>query len=194
MNPQGIFGARVLSSWAANGEGRCVQFWCGVAGDGDRETEQQEQSLGLPGKHSTNCKEPCSVVSFCNWEFVGNTESGSNKNIKQAWKHFQAGTMERIYDPNLMVEGDGSMKEEILRVVQIGLLCTQESASLRPTMSKVLQMLMKKEEKLPAPTNPPFMDERTMELNDTSEDPSYFNMTEASSSAATVTHSSFHPR
>ncbi|KAG6598233.1 Cysteine-rich receptor-like protein kinase 2, partial [Cucurbita argyrosperma subsp. sororia] len=110
-----------------------------------------------------------------------------------AWKHFQAGTMERIYDPNLMVEGDGSMKEEILRVVQIGLLCTQESASLRPTMSKVLQMLMKKEEKLPAPTNPPFMDERTMELNDTSEDPSYFNMTEASSSAATVTHSSFHP-
>lgn len=111
-----------------------------------------------------------------------------------AWKHFQAGTMERIYDPNLMVEGDGSMKEEILRVVQIGLLCTQESASLRPTMSKVLQMLMKKEEKLPAPTNPPFMDERTMELNDTSEDPSYFNMTEASSSAATVTHSSFHPR
>lgn len=116
---------------------------------------------------------------------------------KQTWKHFQAGTVERIYDPNLMVDEkdeDGSMKEEILRVLHIGLLCTQESASLRPTMSKVLQMLMKKEERLPAPTNPPFMDERTMELNDTSEDPSYFNVTEGSSSAATVTHSSFHPR
>lgn len=118
----------------------------------------------------------------------------NNKNTKQAWKHFQSGTTERILDPNLMVEEDRSTKEEILRVVQIGLLCTQESASLRPTMSKVLQMLMKKEEKLPTPTNPPFMDERTMELNDTSEDPSCFNLTEASSSAATVTHSSFHPR
>lgn len=128
----------------------------------------------------------------CNWKL----ERIMNENTKQAWKHFQSGTVERILDPNLMVEEDGSIKEEILRVVQIGLLCTQETASLRPTMSKVLQMLMKKEEELPAPTNPPFMDERTMELNDTSgtEDPSCFNLTKASSSAATVTHSSFHPR
>ncbi|KAG6585172.1 Cysteine-rich receptor-like protein kinase 2, partial [Cucurbita argyrosperma subsp. sororia] len=99
------------------------------------------------------------------------------------WKHFESGTVEGIYDPNLMVdekEGGGSIKEEILRVVHIGLLCTQETASLRPTMSKVLQMLMKKEDKLPAPTNPPFMDERTMELNDTSDAPSQYNVTEAS--------------
>lgn len=97
------------------------------------------------------------------------------------------------------VEEDGSVvkvKEEIGRVVQIGLLCTQEIASLRPTMRRVLQMLTRKEEQLPAPTNPPFMDERTMELNDTTDgdDPSYLNVTEASSSAATLTHSSFHPR
>ncbi|XP_022951488.1 cysteine-rich receptor-like protein kinase 2 isoform X1 [Cucurbita moschata] len=113
------------------------------------------------------------------------------------WKHFESGTVEGIYDPNLMVdekEGGGSIKEEILRVVHIGLLCTQETASLRPTMSKVLQMLMKKEDKLPAPTNPPFMDERTMELNDTSDAPSQYNVTEGSSMAASVTHSSFHPR
>ena len=116
---------------------------------------------------------------------------------KQTWKHFESGTVEGIYDPNLMVdekEGGGSIKEEILRVVHIGLLCTQETASLRPTMSKVLQMLMKKEDKLPAPTNPPFMDERTMELNDTSDAPSQYNVTEGSSTAASVTHSSFHPR
>ncbi|CAN6727151.1 unnamed protein product [Malus baccata var. baccata] len=90
------------------------------------------------------------------------------------WKHFQAGTVDELYDPNLMLQNcHDNVKDEIFRVVQIGLLCTQESSSLRPTMSKALQMLTKKELHLPAPINPPFIDEKTMELNDNGDDQCY---------------------
>ncbi|PON99002.1 Serine/threonine protein kinase [Trema orientale] len=87
-----------------------------------------------------------------------------------------------------------AMKNQISRVVHIGLLCTQEIASLRPTMSKALLMLTKKEEHLPAPTSPPFIDEKTMELNDTCEDPSYPLNGDDVGSVANLTHSSFYPR
>ncbi|XWS22626.1 hypothetical protein CRYUN_Cryun29cG0052300 [Craigia yunnanensis] len=114
--------------------------------------------------------------------------------VTVAWKHFQLGTVEEIYDPNLMLNNNHSsnLKNEVFRVVHIGLLCTQEIPSLRPSMSKVLQMVTKKDEDLRAPTNPPFMDEKTMEFNDTSENESY--PLNAADSIATVTHSSFSPR
>ncbi|KAA3462642.1 cysteine-rich receptor-like protein kinase 2 isoform X1 [Gossypium australe] len=51
------------------------------------------------------------------------------------------GTVEEIYDPNLMLHNDNhgsNFRNEIFRVVQIGLLCTQEIPSLRPSMSKFL--------------------------------------------------------
>ncbi|KAG5241535.1 cysteine-rich receptor protein [Salix suchowensis] len=61
-----------------------------------------------------------------------------------AWKHFQSSTVQEIIDKSMAIED----AEEIQRVVQIGLLCTQESPNLRPTMTEV----------------PPFTDE-LMELN-----------------------------
>lgn len=48
---------------------------------------------------------------------------------------------------------------EITRVVQVGLLCTQESPSLRPSMTTVIQMLKEKDFHLPVPSKPPFADE-----------------------------------
>lgn len=112
------------------------------------------------------------------------------------WKHFRSGTVEQLYDPNLMLHNhqDSNVTNEVFRVMHIGLLCTQEIQSLRPTMSKALQMLTKKEDQLPAPTNPPFMDEGTMELNDTCEDPFYPFKAGISDSIATVADSSFYPR
>ncbi|KAL4639022.1 hypothetical protein ACB092_03G188200 [Castanea dentata] len=93
--------------------------------------------------------------------------------ITITWKHFRSGTVEQLYDPNLMLHNhyNVNVKNEILRVLHIGLLCTQEIQSLRPTMSKALQMLTNKDYELPAPTNPPFIDERTMELTNMCEDP-----------------------
>ncbi|KAG5059246.1 hypothetical protein GLYMA_01G028100v4 [Glycine max] len=120
----------------------------------------------------------------------------SDSLVTVAWKHFQAGTSEQLFDPNLDLQEDHNsnvnVKDEIIRVVHIGLLCTQEVPSLRPSMSKALQMLTKKEEHLDAPSNPPFLDESTMELHDTSGDP-FYPLT-APDSIATMSHSSFYPR
>ncbi|KAJ6323682.1 hypothetical protein OIU76_011050 [Salix suchowensis] len=111
------------------------------------------------------------------------------------WKKFQAGKVEELYDPNLTLHNhhDKNVKNDVKRAVHVALLCTQEISSLRPTMSKVLQML-KTEEHLPRPSNPPFIDEMTMELNDTSEDPCYPLNSGALASIATIDNSSFHPR
>lgn len=54
--------------------------------------------------------------------------------------------------------------EEAIRIVQIGLLCTQVSPSRRPDMAVVNQMLKERNIELPAPSKPPFVDEH-MELS-----------------------------
>ncbi|XP_059447008.1 cysteine-rich receptor-like protein kinase 2 [Corylus avellana] len=124
------------------------------------------------------------------------TSEYSDSLVTITWKHFRSGTVEQLYDPNMMLHNhqDRNVTNEVCRVMHIGLLCTQEAPSLRPTMSKALQMLTKKEEHLPAPTNPPFMDEGTMELNDTCENPFYPFKAGISDSIATVADSSFYPR
>ncbi|XP_015957119.1 cysteine-rich receptor-like protein kinase 2 isoform X1 [Arachis duranensis] len=112
------------------------------------------------------------------------------------WRHFQSGTAEELFDPNLASDDNNNVnkKDEILRVVHIGLLCTQENPSLRPTMSRALQMLTKKEENLARPSNPPFTDENTMELNDTVDNPFCPLNNATYSSEATMSHSSFYAR
>ncbi|KAK1552560.1 hypothetical protein Q3G72_019175 [Acer saccharum] len=113
-----------------------------------------------------------------------------------AWRHFQAGTAEELYDKNLMLHNyhNINVKDEVYRVLHIGLLCTQEIPTLRPTMSKVLKMIINKEEHLPAPTNPPFTDEGTMEFNDMYEDPCHPRNSGDAASLANLSHSSFYPR
>ncbi|KAF9678595.1 hypothetical protein SADUNF_Sadunf07G0050900 [Salix dunnii] len=80
--------------------------------------------------------------------------------VFKAWKHFQSNTVQEIIDKSMAIED----AEEIQRVVQIGLLCTQESPNFRPTMTDVVQMLRKEDVQLPSPSKPPFTDE-LMELN-----------------------------
>ena len=60
--------------------------------------------------------------------------------IKQVWEHFKHGSVEELFDPNLMLDNDtdDNIKKDILSVVHIGFLCTQEIPSLRPTMSMAL--------------------------------------------------------
>eukprot|EP00262_Sarcandra_glabra_P006405 TRINITY_DN1867_c0_g1_i4.p1 TRINITY_DN1867_c0_g1~~TRINITY_DN1867_c0_g1_i4.p1 ORF type:complete len:657 (+),score=80.40 TRINITY_DN1867_c0_g1_i4:260-2230(+) len=129
----------------------------------------------------------------------------SDSLVTAAWKHFLAGTCDELIDPNLNLGNydndndndnniDDNIKSEILKVVHVGLLCTQEIAVLRPSMSKALQMLTKKDKQLPEPTKPPFTDERTMAFNDTCEDPGCPLNANTVPSVATVSHSAFHPR
>ncbi|KAI3728327.1 hypothetical protein L6452_16961 [Arctium lappa] len=76
--------------------------------------------------------------------------------VSIVWKHFKEGRVEEVFDPNMMLSDD-DVKKEVEKVVQIGLLCTQEVPSLRPTMSMALQMLSKNIHPLPLPSNPAFL-------------------------------------
>ncbi|CAI9265583.1 unnamed protein product [Lactuca saligna] len=80
------------------------------------------------------------------------TSDDTHSLLTITWRHFQQGTVDELFDPNLLLKDDtsSSMKKEIRSVIQIGLLCTQEVPSLRPTMSMTLQMLSKNIVPLPS--------------------------------------------
>lgn len=61
-----------------------------------------------------------------------------------------------IVDPTLCESYD---VREALRCIHIGLLCVQESADIRPTMSEVVFMLCN-ETTLPSPSQPAFINRR----------------------------------
>nr|XP_043626451.1 cysteine-rich receptor-like protein kinase 2 [Erigeron canadensis] len=128
-------------------------------------------------------------------EVVSGMENNSSKIteytdslVSTAWKHFKQGTVEKIFDPNLMMHKypNNNFQKDAKRVVHIGLLCIQEAPSLRPSMSVALRMLTKDDEALPVPSVPPFIDEETMELNIT--------QTLLDSSVATVSSNRSYPR
>ena len=115
---------------------------------------------------------------------------------EQAWKYFKKGTVEELFDPKLMMHTYPNIifQKDAIRVVHVGLLCIQEAPSLRPSMSRALKMLAKDDEPLPAPSNPPFIDEKTMELNSTTQKLLHYSDGDDSNSVATISHSHFFPR
>lgn len=52
--------------------------------------------------------------------------------------------------------GDSCSQSEVLRCIHVGLLCVQERAEDRPTMSSVLLMLSSESVLMPQPRNPGF--------------------------------------
>ncbi|PWA45559.1 gnk2-like domain-containing protein [Artemisia annua] len=116
--------------------------------------------------------------------------------LSTAWKYFKKGTVEELFDPNLMMHTYPNIifQKDAIRVVHVGLLCIQEAPSLRPSMSRALKMLAKDDEPLPAPSNPPFVDEKTMELNSTTQKLLHYSDGDDSNSVATISHSHFFPR
>jgi hypothetical protein len=73
----------------------------------------------------------------------------------QTWRLYKAERALEIMDSTL--EGSYSWEEGI-RVIKIGLLCTQAASLLRPSMSQVVSMLTSERENLPSPTKPAFVD------------------------------------
>ncbi|KAJ9566149.1 hypothetical protein OSB04_002115 [Centaurea solstitialis] len=70
-----------------------------------------------------------------------------------AWKKWTQGTtMEELMDPTLV---ETCCKDEVLRCINIGLLCVQEDVDARPYMANVLNLLNNYSITLPSPTTPP---------------------------------------
>lgn len=79
--------------------------------------------------------------------------------LHQIWKLYQSNRLAEAVDPCL---GDEFPEREASRVFQIGLLCTQASASLRPSMAQVACMLSNSNLDVPIPKQPPFLNSRLL--------------------------------
>ncbi|KAK3033039.1 hypothetical protein RJ639_035665 [Escallonia herrerae] len=75
----------------------------------------------------------------------------------QVWKLYKMDKLAELVDPCL--NGDFP-EQEASFVLEIGLLCTQASASLRPSMTRVVQMLNNTDCEIPMPNQPPFLSSR----------------------------------
>eukprot|EP00253_Pinus_taeda_P021303 PITA_21303 len=74
--------------------------------------------------------------------------------LTTVWNCHLSGTVLDIIDPNIQE----NYQEEVLKIVHISLLCTQASATLRPSMSEVITFLTSKNQHLLEPNPPPFID------------------------------------
>lgn len=70
------------------------------------------------------------------------------------------GIVHKAVDPVL---AGNFQEEEAFQLLQIGLLCVQASAELRPSMSLVVKMLTNNHE-IPQPTQPPFLNPTSAEI------------------------------
>ncbi|KAK9936204.1 hypothetical protein M0R45_013057 [Rubus argutus] len=73
--------------------------------------------------------------------------------LGHAWQLWNEGRALDIIDSSV---GDSFSESEVLRCMQVGLLCVQERAEDRPTMSSVVLMLSSETASLPQPKNPGF--------------------------------------
>lgn len=71
------------------------------------------------------------------------------------WKNWKNGSAMEVIDPTLMVEMTACFKDEVMRCINIGLLCVQEEVDARPSMASVLNMLNNYSITLPSPKRPP---------------------------------------
>ena len=70
----------------------------------------------------------------------------------QSWRKWNEGTPLDIIDPTLNI----GPRSEIMRCINIGLVCVQENEALRPTMAQVSMMLSNYSVTLAAPSKPAF--------------------------------------
>ena len=72
----------------------------------------------------------------------------------QVWQLYRSNRLVDAVDPCLQ---DEFPSQEASCVLQIGLLCTQASAALRPSMAQVVHFLTNNDCEIPTPNQPPYM-------------------------------------
>ncbi|KAL5547967.1 hypothetical protein UlMin_003198 [Ulmus minor] len=77
----------------------------------------------------------------------------SSNLIGHAWNLWNCGKCMELMDPTL---SDSCSMSDVIMYIQVGLLCVQESAEDRPTMSDVISMLSNEGATLPMPKQPAF--------------------------------------
>lgn len=87
-----------------------------------------------------------------------------DSNKLQAWELWNEGNGSDLVDEAL-AESDSCSVTEIRRCIQIGLLCVQDHAADRPSMSNVVLMLNSEMDLLPQPTQPTFTLHRMLDYD-----------------------------
>ncbi|CAL2253238.1 unnamed protein product [Prunus armeniaca] len=77
--------------------------------------------------------------------------------VGYAWELWKEDRGVEIMDPTLV---ETCISHQLLRCLQVGLLCVEENAAVRPAMSDVISMLTNESMQLPLPTKPAFYTER----------------------------------
>ncbi|XVF25972.1 hypothetical protein REPUB_Repub13aG0260100 [Reevesia pubescens] len=81
-----------------------------------------------------------------------NPDSAENL-LSYAWRYWKERTPLEIMDPTLK---DSYLSDEVIRCIQIGLLCVQQNPKARPSMAKIVPMLSSSAISLPPPQRPAF--------------------------------------
>ncbi|KAL1336079.1 hypothetical protein HN51_030479 [Arachis hypogaea] len=74
--------------------------------------------------------------------------------LGHAWRLWKEGRALELIDSSF---GDSYSETEVLRCIQVGLICVQERAEDRPTISSVVLMLSSENASMPQPRNPGFV-------------------------------------
>ncbi|CAN6933710.1 unnamed protein product [Brassica oleracea] len=78
-----------------------------------------------------------------------------NNLLSYAWINWKEGRALEIVDPDIVASLSSTFQpQEVLKCIQIGLLCVQERAENRPTMSSVVWMLGSEATEIPQPKQP----------------------------------------
>ncbi|CAN6689044.1 unnamed protein product [Malus baccata var. baccata] len=100
--------------------------------------------------------------------------------VGYVWELWKEGTVLELMDPTL---GDSCIKDQLLRCVHVGLLCVEENAANRPTMSDVLYMMTDQSTPVPLPEKPAFFTGRNVvEAGLSGKKPEIFSTNEISNS------------
>ncbi|KAM7279696.1 hypothetical protein ACFE04_006830 [Oxalis oulophora] len=76
------------------------------------------------------------------------------------WKLYTSNRLSEAVDPRL---NHNFPTNDASNVLQIGLLCTQASVNLRPSMDEVVEMLSGEHYQIPTPSQPPFLNPRVVD-------------------------------
>ncbi|KAL6135800.1 hypothetical protein ACLB2K_068025 [Fragaria x ananassa] len=89
-------------------------------------------------------------------------DSNTDSLLHKVWKHYRSNELAEVVDPRL--KNHELPAKEVSNTLQIGLLCTQASVALRPSMAEVVLMLTaNKERHIPVPNQPPFLSASMLE-------------------------------
>ncbi|KAF7840680.1 cysteine-rich receptor-like protein kinase 10 [Senna tora] len=119
---------------------------------------RRKRSMRYKAMLEENCSQRQRVLSWSDrYKIIAGIARGilylhEHSRLK-AWKQWSGGNWPEILDSNLI---ELESYSEVIRCIQIGLLCVQENPDVRPTMNTVVQYLSNDSIQLPFPQEPAF--------------------------------------